>query len=113
MFSPDNIYSDPDELCRGALSMEIIEGPMLPILDYPEADSEVYEGGRLLASFIAAPIFLAFGDSYFSLKLTAVVCSLANLILWFILLVRFFNRRIAVIWSLLLYSPRRFTPRHL
>ncbi len=106
MFSPDNIYSDADELSRGALAKEIIEGPMLPILDYPEADSEVYEGGRLLASFIAAPLFLAFGDSYFSLKLTALACSLACLILWFTLLTRIFNRRAAVIWSLLfMLSP--------
>lgn len=110
MFSPDNIYSDADELSRGALAKEIIEGPMLPILDYPEADSEVYEGGRLLASFIAAPLFLAFGDSYFSLKLAAVVCSLACLILWFILLTRIFNRRAAVIWSLLfILSPPLYT----
>ena len=106
VFSWDNIYFDADELSRGALAKEIIEKPMLPILDYPEADSEVYEGGRLLASFIAAPLFLAFGDSYFSLKLAAAACSLACLILWFILLTRFFNRRIAVIWSLLfILSP--------
>src|SRR3989338_7339517 len=106
IFSWDNIYFDADELSRGALAKEIIEKPMLPILDYPEADSEVYEGGRLLASFIAAPLFLAFGDSYFSLKLAAVTCSLACLILWFILLTRIFNRRVAVIWSLLfILSP--------
>ena len=106
IFSWDNIYFDADELSRGALAKEIIEKPMLPILDYPEADSEVYEGGRLLASFIAAPLFLAFGDSYFSLKLAAVACSLACLILWFILLTRIFNRRVAVIWSLLfILSP--------
>lgn len=106
VFSWDNIYSDADELSRGALAKEIIEKPMLPILDYPEADSEVYEGGRLLVSFITAPLFLAFGDSYFSLKLTAVVCSLTCLILWFILLTRIFNRRVAVIWSLLfILSP--------
>lgn len=110
MFSPDNIYSDADELSRGALAKEIIAGPMLPILDYPEADSEVYEGGRLLASLITAPFFLLFGDSYFSLKLTAVVCSLANLILWFILLSRFFNRRTAVIWGLFfMFSPPIYT----
>ena len=110
MFSFDNIYSDADELSRGALAKEIIEKPMLPILDYPEADSEVYEGGRLLASLITAPFFLILGDSYFSLKLTAVICSWACLILWFILLSRFFNRRIAVIWSLLfILSPPLYT----
>lgn len=106
VFSWDNIYFDADELSRGALAKEIIEKPMLPILDYPEADSEVYEGGRLLVSYIIAPLFLAFGDSYFSLKLAAVVCSLACLILWCILLMRIFNRRTAVIWSLLfILSP--------
>jgi len=107
LFSFNHIYSDGDELSRGALAKEIIARPMLPLFDYLEADAEIYEGGRLLAPISAVPFFLIFGDSYFSLKLVAVFYSLVTLILWYILLVRFFNLRIALFWSLLfiLSSP--------
>jgi len=102
LFSSDNIYFiDDDELPRGALTKEIIQGPMLPLFDYLEADAEIYEGGRLLTPISTVPFFLVFGDSYFSLKLVAIFYSLVTLIFWYILLLRFFNSRIALFWSLL------------
>jgi len=104
----NNIYSEPsDELPHGALAKEIIAGPMLPLFDYTEANAEIYEGGRLLVPISAVPFFLIFGDSFFSLKLVAVFYSLVTLIFWYILLLRFFNLRVALFWSLLfiLSSP--------
>jgi len=110
LFSFDHIYSDSDELSRGALAKEIIARPMLPLFDYLEADAEIYEGGRFLTPISIVPFFLVFGDSYFSLKLVAVFYSLVTLIFWYILLIRFFNSRIALIWSLFfVLSPPFYT----
>jgi len=109
LFSFDNIYPGTDDLSRGTLAKEIIAGRLtLPLFDYLEPAE--YEGGWFISPISAVPFFLIFGDSYFSLKLVAVFYSIITFIFWYILLIRFFNPRIALFWSLLfILSPPFYT----
>lgn len=105
-FNIDYFYSD-DELYRGAIAKQIIKGSALDHFDY---QSGTYEGGMFVSAILAVPLFKFFGDSFFSLKLQSIMFLSATLIVLFLFLEEFFNRRIALLASILfIFSPLNFT----
>lgn len=98
--SINKVY-DFNELYIGTIAKELIEGPTLPIFDYQLTH---IRGGTLLAGIITVPFFLLLGQSYFTLKLVALLFSLLIITITYLFLWRFFNRRIAVITALLMVA---------
>ena len=98
---------DEEELYIGTIAKELIEGPILPLFDY---QAYRIQGGTLVSGILAVPFFLLFGQSYFSLKLLALCFSSATLVLWYLFLCEFFNRRVAVLASILfILAPPFYT----
>lgn len=105
-FGTEEIYSG-DEIYYGAIAKELITGPILPFFDYQPSEQN---GGWFIMPFLIAPFFLIFGPSYLSLKLASLIFPLATLILLCLFLNKFFNRRVAIISSLLLIlAPPGYT----
>ncbi|MBI3318372.1 MAG: glycosyltransferase family 39 protein [Candidatus Omnitrophica bacterium] len=96
-----------EELYRGTIARELIQGLKAPFLDY---QSDGYDGGSLLVGILAVPFFLLLGPNLFALKLVPLALSLAALILSFFFFRRFFDRK-AALWVCLLQalSPPVFT----
>jgi 4-amino-4-deoxy-L-arabinose transferase-like glycosyltransferase len=98
---------DPREMYIGTIAKALIEGPIMPLFDYQFHYSV---GGSLVSGILAVPFFLMFGQSYFSLKLLAISYSASVLILWYIFLAKYFNKRVALLASLLfIFSPPFYT----
>jgi len=104
--SMDKIF-DFNELYTGTIAKELVEGPSLPLFDYQLTH---IKGGTLLAGIFIAPFFLLLGQSYFVLKLAALIISLVILVVTYLFLWRFFNKKIAIITgALMAISPPIFT----
>lgn len=105
-FGTKEIYYG-DEIYGGAIAMELIKGPVLPFFDYPFSK---YSGSQYLAPFLPIPFFIVFGPSYISFKLSTLLFPFATFIFLYLFLCKFFNRRIAILTSLLLIlSPPSYT----
>ncbi len=96
----DNLYEE-EELYRGTIAREIIQGPLIPLWEYLDYQVEYFPGGTLVVGVLAVPFFLLFGQTYISLKLVGLLFALGTFIVWFIFLDKFFSRRAAIIASLL------------
>jgi len=84
----DGIY-EPEELYRGTVAKEIIEGAHIPLWDYLDYKTEYFPGGTLVVGFMAAPLFLLFGQTYIALKLVGLLFAAGSLALWWLFLRRF------------------------
>jgi len=100
-----------EELYNGTLAREMLRGLFLPLLQLRYIE---YQSGSLIVSFCAIPFFLIVGESYFSLKLVALLFSAGTLIVYYKLLEKYFSKRIAL-WAGLLYvfSPPIFNQLNL
>lgn len=81
-----------EELYRGVIAREMISGLKMPLWDY-QADH--YSGGSLLTGLAAAPFFLLFGPSLFSLKLAPFLFALLTLVFLWIFMKRNFGTEAA------------------
>ncbi|MCX5692536.1 MAG: glycosyltransferase family 39 protein [Candidatus Omnitrophica bacterium] len=90
---------DFNELYIGTIAKELIEGSSLPLFDYQLTH---IKGGTLLAGIFVIPFFWLFGQSYFVLKLVALLVSLIILAVTYLFLWRFFNKKIAIITGALM-----------
>ena len=98
---------DFEELHRGTIAKELIEGLKVPLWDYQTAH---YDGGSFWAGVLAVPFFLLFGPNLFALKLVGLLFSLATLILTFFFFKKFFDQKTALLVSaLLVFPPPVFT----
>ena len=98
---------DPEELYRGTIAKEIVEGIKAPLLDY---QADPYDGGSLVMGILAAPLFRVLGPSLFVLKLVPLAFSFGTLLLLLLFLRRFFDEPTAFLGGLLLtLSPPNFT----
>jgi 4-amino-4-deoxy-L-arabinose transferase-like glycosyltransferase len=103
LFFIDDLF-DGEELLHGTIAKEIMEGPDLPLLEYPPTN---YGHGGFLSGILTIPFFALFGQNHFALQLTPVAFSAAILIILFLFAYKFFNRRVAIITGLLyLFSSR-------
>ena len=104
--SIDKLY-DFEELYRGAIAKDIIEGLSLPFFDYLYTD---YEGGSIIVGLLASPFFFLIGQTYFSLKLVTFLISILIFTLWYYFLNKFFGKLEAGLASLLIIlSPPTYT----
>ncbi len=97
LFHSDYIFH-PEECFFRTSSYDILNGPSLSLLDY---QLESYGGGFLVVNILALPIALLFGISVFSLKLIGLAFSVGILVLIFKICNDFFNRKTAIITSLI------------
>jgi len=104
--SIDQLY-DFEELYRGAIAKDLLEGLSIPFFDYSYTE---YEGGSLVIGILAAPFFSLFGQSYFSLKLVTFLISILIFFLWYKFLEKAFGRSEAVLASFFMtFSPPTYT----
>jgi len=98
----DAIY-DANEFFPGTVAMELIQGPSLP---FPKLFPDDHNFGSIVNGICMVPFFLLFGPSVASEKMVPILFSLGVLVLWYLLLKRFFNRTAALLASLLfIFSP--------
>src|SRR5688572_23678637 len=55
-----------EEWTRGDVAMELLDGPLLSLIDYQYAH---FFGGSLVSGVVAAPFFALFGPTLWALKL--------------------------------------------
>jgi hypothetical protein len=79
------IQPDVEEFYTSNVAIEIIKGPLLPLVSYSDRP---YEGYIVVNGLLTVPFFLLLGPSYFALKLTALLFGLLILISLF-----YFSRR--------------------
>lgn len=101
------IYNDTDELTKGNVAIEIINGLKMPLFDY---QIPPFMGGSLFEGIIAVPFFVVFGPTIISLVMMALCFSLGTLILWYLFCNKFFNLNISILIGLLfIFSPPLLT----
>jgi hypothetical protein len=102
----DAIY-DANEFYPGTIAMELIQGPSLPFQNLCPDD---HNFGSVVNGILMVPFFLLLGPSGAAAKIVPILFSLGVLVLWYLLLKRFFNRSVAILASLLfIFSPTIYT----
>jgi len=91
-----------EELHRGTTALELLDGPILGVLDYQFAP---FFGGSLVVALLAVPLFALFGPSITTLKLTTLAFGGVAAALLFLILERFVSRRAAWFGGLLFALP--------
>lgn len=92
----------PEELDNGSIALDLLEGPILPLLDYQHAP---HCGGSLVVGVLAVPFFALFGPTLPALKMTVLVWNAALCAFTFLVLLRFVGRRAAWFGGLLAALP--------
>lgn len=96
-----------EEVPRGCVALEIVRGPLLPVLDYQYA---TFFGGSTVVAVLAAPLFAVFGPRLWALKAVPIGFHLAAVVFLFLILDRFASRRAAWIGGLLMaLTPPGYT----
>lgn len=99
------IYNE--ECFRAFIAKQLLDGPIVPFFDL-QIDS--YSGGSLVVGLLMVPFFKILGQNLISLKLVALLFSLFSLISLYLFCNKFFNKKVAVVTSLLfIFSPPLFT----
>ena len=88
-----------EEASRAAIAIEVREGPLLPIGDYQWTH---FFGGSLVVGLAAIPFLEVFGDNFFALKLVPLCFELAFVVFGYLLFLRLFGPRAALIGGLML-----------
>ena len=96
-------FSYPEELLRGNIGTQIMQGLQKPLWDY---QIDPYSGGSLAVAALAALFFSVLGKTLFALKLVPVICFYLPAGFLMILFLRdFFSARAAVFGALLFIFP--------
>lgn len=96
-----------EELYRGTIAKELIEGLKVSLWDY---QADPYSGGSLVVGALTVPFFLLLGPNLFALKMVPLLFSLLALISLFLFLNRFFDPKIALLaCSFYVFCPPSFT----
>lgn len=91
-FGIESLYNG-EELNRGVIAQELIDGLKFPLIDYRPDD---YHGGSLVVGVMAVPLFLLLGPNLIALKLVALAFSLASFILVYHFCRKYFGLRTAL-----------------
>jgi 4-amino-4-deoxy-L-arabinose transferase-like glycosyltransferase len=86
------LISWEEELYRGTIAKELIEGLKAPLSDY---QADPYSGGSLVVGAVAVPFFLLLGPNLFALKMVPLLFSFATFIFFLLFLYRFFDPKTA------------------
>ena len=105
---PLYIYTYPlEEPYRGALAMEFLRGPALPIWSY---SADVYSGGAFVIAALVSVFFKIFGATAFALKLASISWMTAALGFWYLLCRKYLGELEAKIFAgLFIFSPPLLT----
>src|SRR5262245_33544420 len=96
-----------EEIARGNLAAELLDGPLLSLLDYQYTH---FFGGSVVTGVLATVPFAVLGPSIVSLKLVPILFELATLVFLFLVLDRWVSRRAAWFGGLLVaLSPPGYT----
>jgi hypothetical protein len=98
---PDGKGCD-EELWRGTSAQELIDGPLLRVLDYQIND---FSGGSFVIVLLDVPLFLVFGPTVAVMRLATIPFHLLAVACLFALLDRRVGRRAAWVGGLLLAVP--------
>ncbi len=99
LFTALEWVTDFEELLRGTIGKEIIEGLKFPLLDY---QADAFSGGSIAMGIAAVPFFLIFGYSLFALKLAVFIFfAVPACILFIFFLYRYFGEKAALAGGLL------------
>jgi len=105
MLSPLEVISD--DVYRGMIAVELIEGLKLPLWDYA---ANPYGGGSLLAGLWTTPFFLIFGKNLFALRFAPFLWHFYSLIAWYFVFKKYFSpKRVFLILLLFVIPPPRIT----
>ncbi len=88
-----------EEIHRGTTALELLHGPILPLLDYHYAP---FFGGSLVVSLIAVPLYALLGTSVVVLKLVPLLFHLLSVVALYHALRRLAGPRAALLGGLLL-----------
>jgi hypothetical protein len=94
------LYLDWEELSRGLVARELLDGMALHLLDH---QMDPYAGGSLVMGILAAPFFLLFDDSIVSLKLAAVPFILVTALATYAVMARSAGRAPALLAGVLVF----------
>ncbi len=90
-----------EERARIQVTLDLIEGPVVPLIDYQYAN---YCGGSLVVSTLMIPLVHLFGPTTWTLRIFALLVNLAGLFFLFAILRRYVSLRAAVfggvLWAL-------------
>ena len=93
--SPGWVY--PEELHRGNIAAEVLQGPLLPLQDYHHAPNV---GGSVVVGLLAAPFVALFGPSIVAVRLVPILFHALTVALVFLVLERTYGRRAAWVGGL-------------
>lgn len=91
-----------EEFHRGNVAQEVLDGPLLPLLDYAYAP---FFGGSVVVGVVAAPLFAVLGPNVFALKLASILHQALGVACLVLILDRYASRRAAWLGGLLLALP--------
>jgi len=95
-----------EDLYRGTIGLEIIDGLKLPFWDYRP---DPYSGGPLVVGILASVFFRIFGPSLFALKLVPLCFDIAALWAVYLLMKQAFDARTAKIsCALIIFAPSAY-----
>lgn len=94
------------ELCIGTVTKIITQDPQVPIFSCLDR----YRWGGAVTGILAVPFFFLFGDALVVLRSVIMLLSLGSLVVLYLLAYTFFNKRTAIVASLLfILSPPNYT----
>jgi hypothetical protein len=90
-------YLRSDEAVTAMEALDIIAGGPIPLFLYGQS----YGGGHTVEALMALPLFVLFGPSDYLFKLSLVILACIHVLLVYITLYQFFNKRFALVASTL------------
>lgn len=91
-----------EEVHRGSIAKQLVDGPILPLLDYQQAS---FFGGSLVMGMLSAPVFLLLGPSMLAVKLSALLFQAIVVAFAFLIVDRYAGRRAAWFAGALMAIP--------
>ena len=111
LWSSPFIYRGAEEQARGILPLHLDQGLLMPFNMY---QFDEYNGGGMVVGLLAYPFFHFLGPTYLSLKIPALLFSLALFTLLFVIAYRFFDRRTAIVLGVMfVFAPAHYLERSL
>lgn len=99
------IYPD-EELYRGAVAVELVNGLKMPLLDYRPDN---FAGGFYVVSTLTSLFFRIFSPTLFALKLSPLTFSLITFIFWYLTIKRNVNSKAANLFAFIfIFAPFDF-----
>ncbi len=97
LFSVTTIWPSLERFYAGTVAKEMAAGLNMPLLDYQFSS---YEPGWILAGLVCLPFMLAVGFTSFGMALAAVLLDLVQFLIFYRLLARGVNQRVAIFFGL-------------